>query len=377
MHIVLLNSDRAAGGVSISAIELCRGLAEREHDVTVVCHPRSYIAERLAADPRLTVVPLPIRAAFNPARVWQLARVSRRAEPDIALADQRTGLHLAIAARRLGGRFPIVYRHRAAEPLEDSRVDRYFWRRDLQGLILDSLRIRERLLEVMPWLEDLHIEVIQTGKDTTLYRPLPKLRQRMREELGIPEDAFVVSYHGSLQAMKHVDLLVRAVAELPRHLEVFALIVGVGPLLAETRRLATELRAPVIFTGNRTDIPEVLSAADVAAHLSTGEGTADSVIEALACGLPVIASDSDRHREQIEDAAHGVLVPPLDWNGVADALRWLAADAEERERMSGAARERAVRDFPLTGMIARYEEGLERIIEAYEMGQGDGPDSAP
>jgi glycosyltransferase involved in cell wall biosynthesis len=376
MRIVLLSPDRAECGASVSAIELCRGLVERGHDTTVVCHPRSFIAERLAADPRLTVAPLAIGTALNPARVWQMARIVRRAQPDIVLADDRTGLHLGIAARRLAGRFPIVHRLPAADSLEDSRVDRYLWRRELQALILDSHTIRERVLEVMPWLKDVRLDVIRAGKNTTLYRPLPKLRQRMREELGIPEDAFVVSHHGSLQAESHVDLLVRAVAELPRHLEVLALIVGVGPLLAETRRLATKLRAPVIFTGNRTDIPEVLSAADVAAHLSTGEGSSNSIIEALACGLPVVASDSDRHREQIEDSAHGVLVPTLDWNGVADALRWLAADAEERERMSGAARERAVRDFALTGMIDRYEEVLAQIIEVYETEQGPGPDPA-
>lgn len=377
MRIVLLNLERAEGGASISAIELYRGLAQRGHDTTVVCHPRSYIAERLAADPRLTVDPLAIRIALNPVRAWQITRIIRRAQPNIVLADQRTSLHLGIAARRLAGPFPIVHRQPATQPFEDSRVDRYLWRRELQALILDSHASRDRLLEAMPWLEDVRIDVIQNGKDTALYRPLPKLRQRMREELGIPEDALVVSYHGSLQVTEHVDLLVRAVAELPRHLEVFALIIGVGPLLAETRRLASELRAPVIFTGHRPDIPEVLSAADVAAHLSTGEGFCNSVIEALACGLPVIASDSDRHRELVEDGADGVLVPTLDWNGVADALRWMAADAEERERMSRMARERAVRDFDLTGMLDRYEKVFARIIGAYDAGDGGGPDLVP
>lgn len=365
MRIVFVNLARVRDEATNSAIDLCRGLAGRDHDITVVCNPRGYIAEQLAGDSRLTVAPVATGPALNPARVWQLARLIHRTEPEVVLADERGDVRLSFAARRLAGRFPIVHRQCAARS-KDNRVDRYLWERQLQTLIVNSHTVLGRIRETMPSLEDLRIEVIPKGTDTSVYRPLPKLRHRMREELGIPDDAFVISHHEWIRPAEHVDLVVRAVAELPGHLRALALIVGVGALLAETRRQAAELRAPVVFAGNRTDIPELLSAADVAAHLSTAEDFSISVIESLACGLPVVASDAACHPEQIEDGAHGVLVPPSSWKGAADALRWLASDPEERERMSAAAREHAVNDFDFSRAVDRYEEVLRQTVEDFK-----------
>ncbi len=371
MRLILVNSARAHNADTDSTIELGRGLAEREHDVTVVCHPRSALCERLGTEPRLRIATVAIGADTNPYRVLQLARINRRVKPDIVLAEQRVDVTLSVAARRFGGRFPIVHRYGAPGQLKDSRLHRLVQRREVQTLILKSYATRDRILEVTPRLVDVRLEVIQDGKDTAYFRPLPKLRQRMRAELGIPEDAFVVSYHGAVERSDNLDLLVRVVAELPRHLSVLALIVGAGPLLAESRRLATELRAPIIFTGTRTDIPEVLSSADAAAHLSTAEWGSSLVLESLACGLPVIASDAAGHPEYIEDGLHGVLVPAQDWNSLADAIRWLSSDPAERQRMARAARERAIADFSLARMIDHYGEVLLQTVDAFAAAGSD------
>jgi glycosyltransferase involved in cell wall biosynthesis len=348
-----------------STIELGRGLAEREHNVTIACHPRSKIHDWLGPETRPSIDRVEIRTGFGPHRVLQLARASRRLKPAIVVVDERADVTLSVAARRLAGGFPIVHRYDATIPLTDSRVHRQVWGRELQTLILTSRAIREHLSEAMPWLADIRLEVIHAGKDTGHYRPMPKLRKRMRAELGIPENALVVSYHGTVEEGENLDLLVRAVAELPRHLAVFALIVGVGPQLSEMRRLAAELRAPVLFAGTRTDLPAVLGAADVAAVLSVTPQCSNSVIESLACGLPVIAADTAGHREHVEDGVHGVLVPPQDWNSLADAIRWVSADPGDRQNMARAARERATAEFSLPRMIDRYEEVLRQTVDAF------------
>jgi glycosyltransferase involved in cell wall biosynthesis len=366
VRIVFVNSARASGRGADSTIELGRGLAQREHDITVVCHPGSAIRERLGTAPRLTVAPVAIHTDFNPYRVLQLARVIHRVRPDIVIAYERVDVTLSVAARRFGGRFPIVHRCGGVpSQFADSIVSRRTWGRELQTVILKSHAMRDQVLQTRPWMADVRLEVIPDGIDTNHYRPLTKLRRRMRTELGIPDDAFVVSYHGAVEESEHLDLLVRAVAELPRHLNALALMLGAGPLLAETRGLATELRAPVVFAGNRADIPAVLSAADVAAMLSTGLVCSSSLIESLACGLPVIATDADCHPEQVEDGVQGMLVPPQDWNSLADAIRWLSGDPAERQRMAKAARERAVADFSLERMIGSYEEVLQQTVDAF------------
>lgn len=365
MRIVFVNSARDTGGGLTSTVEVGLGLGELGHDVTLVCHPRSAIRDRLRRDSRVTLAPVAIRAEINPLRAAQLALLNRRAKPDVVLADRRKDVKLSVAARWLGGDFPIVHRHGAPSVLKDSAVYRYFWGREVQTLIVNSNAMRDLLLEGASWLERVAIRVIHNGKDLSYYRPRPALRQRMRAQLGIPDEAFIVSFHGVVQPRKNADILVRAVAALPSDLNAFALIVGVGPALPDLRRLAAELRAPAIFAGYRQDVPEVLSAADAAAHLSTAEGFSNSVIESMACGLPVILSDATSHPEQIEDGEHGVLVSPGQWESVADAIRWLAGDPEERARMAAAARERARARFSRERMLQGYDAVLREAVEAY------------
>ena len=365
MRIIFVNSARGWGGGLTSAADLGLGLAERGHEITMVCHPHSVIRERLRDDARVSLVPIAIRAEINPYRVWQLAHLNRRVRPDVVMADKRKDVKLSVTARTFGRAFPIVHRHGAPSALRDSLVYRFYWGERVQMLIVNSGTMRERMLEKAPWLRKLDIRVIHNGKDLARYRPRPEAREKVRDELGIPPDSFVVSFHGMVQPRKRVDSLVRAVAALAGELDVRALIIGGGPTLADAKRLAPETGAPAIFTGIRTDIPELLAAADVAVHLSIAEGFSNSVIEAMACGLPMIVSDTTSHPEQVDHGVQGLLVPPGDWRALASAIRRLASDPDERRRMGRAARERAVAEFSLQTMIERYDEVLRETVERH------------
>lgn len=371
MRIVFVNSARSWGGGWISAAEVGLGLAEKGHDITLVCHPRSAIWQELEGNGRVDLAPIAIRAELNPYRIVQLARLNRRVRPDLVLADKRKDVKLSALARYLGGDFPIVHRHGAPSALKNSPIYRHFWGREVQALVVNSYLMRDRMKQEAPWLTETTLHVIHNGKDTTRYRPMPELRGRMRAELGIPADAFTVSFHGILGPRKHVELLVRAVGELAGELEVWALVVGNGPSLPQVRQLASELRAPVIFSGLRTDIPEVLSAADAAVHLSTAEGFSNSVLESMACGLPMIVSDATSHPEQVEDGRHGVLVPAGDAAAVARAIRRLAGNPEERRRVGEAARDRVVKEFSRERMVERYDEVLRETLKRYRGGNAE------
>ena len=115
------------------------------------------------------------------------------------------------------------------------------------------------------------------------------------------------------------------------------------------------MNLPITFTGVREDVPELLSAADVAVHLSSAEGFANSVTEAMACGLPVIACDATSHPEQIEHGTRGLLVRLRNSQGVSEAIRFLASDPEKRLAMGWAARARVVTEFGWDRMLQRYD----------------------
>jgi len=362
MRVVFVNSARGWGGGWRSAAEVSLALVEKGHRVTLVCHPDSAIASQLEGVDGLDLARIAIRAELNPYRVLQLARLFRRVEPDVLLADKRKDVKLSVAARVFSKRFPIVHRHGAPSALRDSFIYRRVWGRQVQSLIVNSHIMRDRMLERSPWLQRVPIHVIHNGKDTSYYRPRPELRARMRAELGIPEPAFVASFHGMVGPRKNVELLIRAVTALPRDLGVYGMVVGGGPDLDRVKDLSAELDAPITFTGIRADIPEVLSAADVATHLSTAEGFSNSVLEAMACGLPMIVSDATSHPEQVEPGKQGILVAPDRWEPVAEAIRRLARDPAERRRIGEAARARVVTEFGRERMVERYDQVLRGAV---------------
>lgn len=365
LHVIFLNSARDWGGAENWSVETCTGLAERGHSVTVVCHPDSELRARLREKKKVEVEPVRIRAELDPLCVARLAAVFRRTSPDALLAYRTKDVKLSVAANWLAGGIPLLHAHKAPHPLRDSAVYRFLWSRGVKALAVPSRTMRALLLERDPWLANKPVVVIPNGVDTSRYRPRPELREELRRELGLPSGVFVISYHGRIEPRKNVDLLIRGVAQAGATMPVHAIVIGDGAQTDELRRLAATLKAPVTFAGFRVDIPRLLSAPDAAAHLSTAEGLPNSVLEAMACGLPVIATAATSHAEQIEDGKHGYLVRPDRPAEVAEAIVALARSPADCRRMGEAAAKRAVREFSRQSMIDGYERFLSEHARAH------------
>lgn len=356
MHILFVNSATGLGGGLTSALDLATGLADGGHLVTMVCHPKSEILWNIRDDSRIEAVPLGIRAEANLWRVVQLRQVIHRVNPDVVLADKRKDVKFSFLARGGGALPAIVHRHGAPSPLRDGAVYRFIWPR-LQGVVVNSKAMKEELLRRTPWLSTVPLTVVYNGKDLDRYRPRPELRAVTRKSLGIAQDAFVACFHGAFLARKRVADLIHASARLGGRLAVHVLAIGEGPEGAGLRALAGKSGIQATFTGSRDDIPELLSAADVAVNLSESEGFSNSVVEALASGLPVIASDAHSHPEQVVEGSTGRLVPVGDVDALCNALLEHAAPGVLAER-GPAARDHAVASFGLDRMVSAYEEVL-------------------
>jgi glycosyltransferase involved in cell wall biosynthesis len=156
--------------------------------------------------------------------------------------------------------------------------------------------------------------------------------------------------------------MIRAVATAAREVPVQGLVIGDGPEGPSLQKLARELNAPISFTGRRDDVPELLSAADVEVTMSEIEGAPLAVIEAMACGLPVIASNATSHPEVVADGESGILVEPGQPQGAAQAIVDLTRNPARRAELSSGARSRAVEHFNSDAMLDRYESFLEEIV---------------
>ena len=363
MRVLIVNSERGIAGGLSSSIDLAEGLARRGHEITVACHPASRLRSRLEAGGRVRVAPVAIRAELNAWRSVQLAGVLRRVRPDVVIADRRKDLKLSFGARLLVPGAALVHRHGAPSPLRDSAAYRAIWTR-IDALVLNSFAMRRRVRRETPWIAGIPLHVIHNGKDLDRYRPDPSARAVARDSLHIDAATFVVCYHGVLQERKNVANLLQATARAGAGSALHVLLIGDGPIAATLRDQVVALGITATFTGLRSDVPELLPAADAAIHLSAAEGFSNSVIEAMACGLPVIASRGASHDEQVEDGVSGVLVDPQDISAIAAAIDRLRNDARLTRRMGEAARARAVSDFGIETMLGAWEHVLTEVRDA-------------
>jgi len=184
-----------------------------------------------------------------------------------------------------------------------------------------------------------------------------------RKELGLPTEGPVIGTVGRLVPIKgHVWLLQAApqvLAEFPGACFVF---IGGGPLLEELKRLAEELGISrrVVFLGPRLDVPECLAALDVFALPSLNEGMGRVLIEAMAVGVPVVATRVGGIPDIVADRVTGLLVPPQDEKALASALLDLLRDPHRRRAYGEAARRSVDDRFDVTSMVKE----IERLYDA-------------
>jgi glycosyltransferase involved in cell wall biosynthesis len=193
--------------------------------------------------------------------------------------------------------------------------------------------------------------VIPNGIDMTAFAPVAaEEKAALRARLGLPEGVLVV-YTGRLASEKRVEPLVRQWHQLRAvHPDATLVLVGDGPQAAALRAL----QAPgVLLAGAQADIAPWLQAADLFVMPSASEGFSISTLEALACGLPAVATRVGAIPELVNDPATGRLVEPDDMPALFAALGELLAQRPCWPQMGAAARGLVVEDYSLENIAQR------------------------
>jgi glycosyltransferase involved in cell wall biosynthesis len=201
------------------------------------------------------------------------------------------------------------------------------------------------------------VVVLPNGVDTTVFRP-ERNTDALRARYGLSEDEPIVLFVGGLDTahyFKGIPILLQSIARLPG---VRVLVIGEGDLRPSYREMAHQsgLEERVQFTGHvsQEELPLHYNLADVVVLPSTTRGEAFGMvlIEAMACGIPVVASNLPGVRSVVEDGVNGRLVPPGDATALVEALRALLADSEMRQRMGrdGRMKTERIYDWRLIGL---------------------------
>lgn len=233
-------------------------------------------------------------------------------------------------------------------------VQRWAWNRVSQ-LVSVSSRLADRMSRTIG-IPRHRIRVIRNGVDIARFATID--RDEARHALALQPHELAIGSVGRFQPVKDHRNLLRASAALSRRgVPHLVLLAGIGPLQADLEREASELgiSGQVRFLGHRPDVERVLAAFDVFTLPSKSEGLSNTILEAMAAGQPVVATDVGGASELVIDGQTGLLVPPEDSDALAAAVATLAADPGRRRRMGEAGQQRARNEFSLDRMVASYE----------------------
>lgn len=177
-------------------------------------------------------------------------------------------------------------------------------------------------------------------------------RERLRREWGVAEDAFVLFYAAEFSPRKNQAMLIRAMAQLPENAAL--VLAGRGELLDECKALAANVGVSgrVVFPGYVSNVADCCAACDAAVSSSRSEGLPFNVMEAMHCGLPVVASKVKGHTDLISDGVNGFLFPCGDETAFAGKVKSLAASPELYRSLGGNARQSSQK-YSLNNVLPR------------------------
>jgi N-acetyl-alpha-D-glucosaminyl L-malate synthase BshA len=205
------------------------------------------------------------------------------------------------------------------------------------------------------------ITVIPNFLDAAVYRrtPNPALRARL-----CPDGEPLVTHMSNLRPVKQIDAVVRVFARVREHLAARLLIVGEGPELARAEQLIDELhlRAHVELIGESQDVVDLLSVSDVFLLPSLQESFGLSALEAMACGVPVVASNVGGLPEVVVDGVTGFLHPPADVDRMADSVVHILTSSALHARLADEGQRLAHERFSADRIVPQYAALYERTI---------------
>jgi glycosyltransferase involved in cell wall biosynthesis len=362
-RILHLISDLDRSGTQKQLCLLAAGLARAGFD-TQVCALAGggpMVDGLRAAGVETTI--LEKRWPLDPRVCWTLKCLVDRLRPNVLhtwrCAANAYGLLTTIGS----GVRRFVAGYRSMEPVSSSvrfRLDREIGRRSA-GLVANSRGVKDFYVD--NGLPGEKFEVIPNAVERT--SPPTFTRRQMLDELGLPDGSRLIGMVGRLLPHKRIKDAVWA-ADLLKVIrkDIHLLIFGDGPHAGRLRIFRDQVRIAdqVHFLGNRSDVPRFCPHFDLLWSTSAYEGQSNAILEAMAAGVPVVASDIPGTRDLVIPRETGLLVQVGDRAGFAREAHRLLEDPALARRLGDAGRERAQSDFSVEKMVANYTALYRRLM---------------
>ena len=297
---------------------------------------------------------------------FRLARLFRRDHVDLVHCHNFGGLVYGAIGGRLAGVGGVLYTAHGPEMPYGSRK-----------AVFQRLPLVDRIITVSDYVRDSAINkaglspsrvtTIHNGVDVGRYSRIASTREQVRTQLGLTSDEPLLGVVARLTPEKDHDTLLQSLVLVRNDFDNVKLaIAGEGELMDALKKKVEHLglSRSVWFLGNRGDVPELLQAMDLFVLSSRQEGLGITLLEAMAVGLPVVATNTGGIPEIVISGETGLLVPPEDASRFAEAVKWMLSHRDDGKEMGLRGQKRALQQFGVERMVEQYEAVYDEVLAA-------------
>jgi L-malate glycosyltransferase len=351
MFSLHVDTARSWRGGQNQVLLTVNGLREIGQRSALVAHPDGELRRR--ASEGLELIPIAPRTEVDLTAAWRLGRVVKKLRPDVVHAHDPHGIAMAALALSFAGGAPapvLVASRRVDFHLKGNSLSRWKYRQ-VDCFIAASEAIRQMLVA----------DGIPTSRTVTVHEGIDvehaeaAERVNLHETFWLPHHAPIVGNVAALVPHKGQRYLVEAahlvVQDVP---DARFVILGEGELREHLERQVREYRLEkhVLLPGFRTDVLGCIKGFDLFVMSSVTEGLGTSLLDAMACGKPIVATDAGGIPEVVDHGVTGTIVPPRDPGGMARAIVDLLRDESRRQQMGQAGLARVKASFTVERMVA-------------------------
>lgn len=374
-NVCLLISSLEFGGAERQVVEMVRSF-DRSIVNPIVCSLSSEVPlARFLPGKQQELSIVEKRGRFDFTTVFRVARLLRRHQVDVVHAFLLDAEIVARLAAPLAG-VPVVIASERNTDYTRSRLHTVALKATqplFDVMVANSVAGKNFNIRTLG-LADSRIEVVHNGVDTERFKPDRSTGLAFRERLGIGPETPLIGMVGSYKRQKAQDVFLKMAAKVRQEIPAAHFVLVGEPVRddfettskfqSEVQQLATSLRISdcVRFVGNQQDMKAVYNACDATALLSRREGTPNVVLESMACGVPVIATNIADNALIIRDGKTGFVVAPEDHEAAAVGAKRILRDATFRREMSENARKHACDQFSLRVAASKLENIYTRCL---------------
>lgn len=356
-------AELVVGGAEQQLLELVKGLDKNcFRPIVLTLFPGRALDREFKEVPQVEVISLERRGKYDFASLFKVFGILRRMRVDVVQPFLTPATFFGLLPALLC-RTPVKIVTERTGPNKDAHLGYrlYLKAEDIltrfaDWIVPNSEAGRENLIQ--RGIDPSRIKVIYNGINLSRLTTDNHRAEQVRQRLDLPPEGKVVGMIARMFPVKGHATFLQAAALINRAMpEVRFALVGDGPLRGHLEDLSRELGlgAKVTFFGEQRDVGAYLSALDIAALTSNNEGCSNFLLEAMALGKPVVATDAGGNRELVRHGETGFLIPPGDAEALAKAIITLLQHPEIASSMGQRGKERAIAQFSLERMVHEYE----------------------